>query len=353
MKSDISVIVPVYRAERWLRTCADSILAQTHRSLELILVDDGSPDGCGAICDKYAEKDPRVRAIHKPNGGVASAVAAGIRAAEGEFVGFIDSDDWIDPDYYEELYRCAIEQGADMVEGQMTDELTLPGGGHRTRDSRRTGTQVHSGPEAIRRLTGRYMTSFLYDGAPDRPLSYSKCDKLFRRELAADNLFYYDERLSLGEDAVLIAAVLPDCGKVVTLKTTARYHRRVLAGSVSHQAGDDQISRIAAVGRALGRIAEGGKALDTADIDAFIGSMVHARIYRAAGAPGVPGGEKRRRVKSMLRQAPAGSLEAFVQLRGGSLRVFYGLLRMGLAAPCVWMASLHGALQRRGEAHGH
>lgn len=344
----LSVIVPVYRAEPWLRACADSILGQTLRELELILVDDGSPDGCPAICDEYAKKDPRVRVLHKANGGVASAVAAGIRAAEGAFIGFIDSDDWIDPDYYGELYRCITEQDADMVEGLMTDELQRPDGWQKSRDCVRAGTVAHSGPEAIRRLTGRYMTSFLYDGAPDRPLSYSKCDKLFRRRLVTDNLAYYDERLSLGEDAVLIAAVLPDCGKVVTLKSAARYHRRVLSGSVSHQTGSEQIRRIAAVGEALRRLADGGKPLDRAAVDAFIGSMVHTRIYRAAALPDMQTGEKGKLMKDMLRQAPAGALEAFLRLRDdGSLRVFYGLLRLGLTAPCVWMASLHGAMRKK------
>ena len=90
----ISVIVPVYKVEKYLRHCVDSILAQTYTDFELLLVDDGSPDGCPQICDEYARIDPRVRVIHKPNGGLISARNAGILAAKGDYVCIVDGDDW-------------------------------------------------------------------------------------------------------------------------------------------------------------------------------------------------------------------------------------------------------------------
>ena len=98
----ISVIVPVYKVEPYLRRCVDSILAQSYTNLEIILVDDGSPDNCPAICDKYAEKDDRVRVIHKPNGGLSDARNYGMAVATGEYVMFVDSDDWIES----ELWRA-------------------------------------------------------------------------------------------------------------------------------------------------------------------------------------------------------------------------------------------------------
>ena len=91
----LSVIVPVYNVERYLARCIDSILQQSYRNLELILVDDGASDSSGAICDEYAQKDPRVNVIHKENGGLSSARNAGLDAAKGEFISFVDSDDWI------------------------------------------------------------------------------------------------------------------------------------------------------------------------------------------------------------------------------------------------------------------
>lgn len=102
---EISVIVPVYKAEAFLRRCVDSILEQTFTDFELILVDDGSPDRSGAICDEYAAKDARVRVIHQKNGGVSSARNAGLDAAKGNWITFIDSDDYILPQYLEHLYE--------------------------------------------------------------------------------------------------------------------------------------------------------------------------------------------------------------------------------------------------------
>lgn len=111
----ISVIVPIYKVEKLLPRCVDSLLNQTWKQLEIILVDDGSPDGCGAICDAYAQKDSRVKVIHKLNGGLSSARNAGIDVARGEYLGFVDSDDWVDPDGYEKLYRLAEKYQAPMV----------------------------------------------------------------------------------------------------------------------------------------------------------------------------------------------------------------------------------------------
>ena len=111
----ISVIVPIYKAEQTLRRCVDSLLAQTHSDFELLLVDDGSPDGSGAICDEYAAKDSRVRVFHKDNGGVSSARQVGLDHSRGEYLIHVDSDDWVSPRMLEELYRKAVSDDADMV----------------------------------------------------------------------------------------------------------------------------------------------------------------------------------------------------------------------------------------------
>lgn len=100
----ISIIVPVYKVEQYLDRCVNSILNQTFTDFELILVDDGSPDRCPQMCDEWAKKDARIRVIHKENGGAGAARNAALRAAEGEYIGFVDSDDWIIPDMYEYLY---------------------------------------------------------------------------------------------------------------------------------------------------------------------------------------------------------------------------------------------------------
>lgn len=111
----VSVIVPVYKAEKYLHRCVDSILAQTFTDFELLLVDDGSPDHSGAICDQYAAADPRVRVFHKPNGGVSSARQCGLDNAQGEYTIHADPDDWVEPDMLQELYAEARRTNADMV----------------------------------------------------------------------------------------------------------------------------------------------------------------------------------------------------------------------------------------------
>lgn len=101
----ISVIVPVYNVESYIHRCIDSILNQTYVNLEIILVDDGSPDNCGQICDEYAQKDNRIIVIHQSNGGLSVARNAGLNKCTGKYIGFVDSDDCIHPEMYERLYK--------------------------------------------------------------------------------------------------------------------------------------------------------------------------------------------------------------------------------------------------------
>ena len=110
----ISIIVPVYNVEKYLRKCVDSILNQTFKDFELILVDDGSIDTSGKICDEYNLKDNRIKVIHKENGGLSSARNAGLDIAQGEYIGFVDSDDWIELDMYEKLYKICKENDTDV-----------------------------------------------------------------------------------------------------------------------------------------------------------------------------------------------------------------------------------------------
>ena len=115
MKPAVSVVIPVYNVEAYLRECVDSALNQTMEDLEIILVDDGATDSSGAICDEYAEKDPRIRVIHQENGGLSAARNRGLDAATGEYVYFLDSDDYILPHALEKLRKLAEKEGADVV----------------------------------------------------------------------------------------------------------------------------------------------------------------------------------------------------------------------------------------------
>ena len=117
MSKTVSIIVPVYNVEKYIYECVDSLLNQTYRDIEIILVDDASPDACPSICDEYALKDTRIKVIHKENGGLSDARNAGLDIATGDYVLFVDSDDYLDLDFYERLYDNAKIYNADIAIG--------------------------------------------------------------------------------------------------------------------------------------------------------------------------------------------------------------------------------------------
>lgn len=129
----ISVIVPVYKVEGYLSECVDSLLVQTYPNMEVILVDDGSPDGCGRICDEYAARDGRVTALHKKNGGLSDARNFGLRHARGELVSFVDSDDWVSPVFIEALYSAM---------SSLRTKIAAVPGGHPFRDGDKVELQT-------------------------------------------------------------------------------------------------------------------------------------------------------------------------------------------------------------------
>lgn len=114
-KPFISIIVPFYNVEKYARKCIESLMEQTFRNIEIILVDDGSPDNCGTIIDEYAAKDTRIKAIHKQNGGLSSARNAGLDIATADIIGFVDSDDWVEPEMYERMVAAMEKTGSDIV----------------------------------------------------------------------------------------------------------------------------------------------------------------------------------------------------------------------------------------------
>jgi len=165
----ISIIVPVYKVEAYLCRCIDSLLAQTYGNLEIILVDDGSPDSSGSICDRYAARDHRIRVIHKENGGLSSARNAGIDAARGEYLGFVDSDDWVDVHTYEWLLEMAQEEQVKLVCAGRYDYSSTTG-------EKKLGLcpprrEVISGEELAKRI-------FRWDNVDS-----AACDKLYHRSL--------------------------------------------------------------------------------------------------------------------------------------------------------------------------
>ena len=179
---EISVIVPVYKSEAYLPRCIESILAQTFTDFELILVDDGSPDNCGAICDEYAIRDRRIRVIHKENGGASSARNAGLDVAIGDYIAFIDSDDTVSDAYLEELFQW---REFDFVTAGFTwqDDQN----NWHVREFEESETTIN----AIRALPSKYVGKY-YFGSP--------WAKLLKRALIEKNSLRFDSTIHCGED---------------------------------------------------------------------------------------------------------------------------------------------------------
>ena len=204
----ISVIVPVYNVEKYLPDCIDSILAQTYQNLEIILIDDGSPDNCGKICDGYAEKDSRIKVIHKENGGVSSARNAGLDAASGEYVGFVDSDDIIAPTMYEELYGELLRTDSDVSICKM----------------RRVRSDLDCTPASNENIKRIEMTreEAISEMIIIRAFSGSLCNKLFKAELVQD--MRLDESIAAAEDLLFATQIILNAKKVIFFSKELYYY---------------------------------------------------------------------------------------------------------------------------------
>lgn len=210
----ISIIVPVYKAEKYLADCVHSILNQTYKSLEIILVDDGSPDSCPAICDHFAEKDPRVRVIHKTNGGVSTARNAGLDAATGDYVAFVDSDDYIDASMYENMMSIIRTYSCDVVMCDCVKEYP----DHQELYSH----NIRPGFYDAHQLREEYYPHLLMMENVEYPATISNCLLLFRRSLIAEIRYLSGVRYS--EDLLFGAQLLHKAQSFYYLKGQAYYH---------------------------------------------------------------------------------------------------------------------------------
>ena len=211
----ISVIVPIYNVEQYLHECVDSILAQTYTNLEIILVNDGSTDNCGKICDEYAEKDNRITVSHKKNGGLSDARNEGVEIAKGELLHFVDSDDWIEADMLELLYGNLIEHNADIsccgpyLNYKNVNVVALTD----------CGIKVFDSEQAIE--------SWLADGIPWT----SACSKLYKKHIFDDIRFPIGKRC---EDIFIMTEVM-SAANIIVFDSTPKYYYRQRKNSISKE----------------------------------------------------------------------------------------------------------------------
>ena len=239
MSALVSIIVPVYNSGQYLPRCIDSILNQSYRDLELLLVDDGSKDDSGSICDAYTEKDSRVRVFHKENGGVSSARNLGLQEAKGEWVCFVDSDDELLPEGLQTMVRGVSEE-VDLV---MAGYYELEG------ESLQTDTSSFGKDGIIDRNEALLM---MYPSA-DMPYMGYPWGKLFKRTLVSDNKVSFDEHIRIKEDTLFVVEYLCGIKKRVYYSSTPVYKYIKLPtgvmGGMSHSYNPNYLTSFDAVVR--------------------------------------------------------------------------------------------------------
>jgi len=205
----VSVIVPIYKVEKYLNKCVDSIMKQTYKNLEIILVDDGSPDNCGKICDEYAQADERIKVIHKENGGLSDARNEGIKIANGDYIMFVDSDDYLSLDCVEHLYHTSIEHNADLVIGsnkKFDDE---------------SGEIIWNTADSENKIEIMNRTDAMKDMFMNGCSAWAR---LYKASVHKDIFFPYGE---INEDEAIVLKILERCNTVVkTNKVIYNYRWR-------------------------------------------------------------------------------------------------------------------------------
>lgn len=215
----ISIIVPVYNMENYLSVCVDSILAQTYTNLEIILVNDGSKDSSAQICDEYAEKDTRIKVVHKANGGLSSARNAGMDIATGEYIGFVDSDDSIRPNFFEILYDNLLKTDSDVSVCRFLNCTTQEGDQTIAKQAENDLITFTSEESIINMFIGKHFVGHV-------------CNKLFKAELVKDIRFF--EELKNFEDAPFsFAAILRS--KKICFTEQRLYNYLMRQGSILRQ----------------------------------------------------------------------------------------------------------------------
>lgn len=209
MKEKISVIIPVYKVEAYLAECLDSVVSQTYRNLEILLVDDASPDGCGAICDKYAKRDNRIRVIHKEkNCGQAAARNTGMELAAGEYLFFADSDDWLAKDTLERLHEGLERHQADCSVGVCAVSLENEGGENSIRHEEPGKERCETSQDAMKHV--------LLSGS-------AAWNRLYRREVL-EGLYFPLNRIN--DDEVFVLRAYARMERIAFLDCETYFYRK-------------------------------------------------------------------------------------------------------------------------------
>lgn len=222
-KIKVSVIVPVYNVEKYLSRCVDSIINQTLKEIEIILVDDGSPDQSPQICDEYALKDERIQVIHKLNNGVSSARNAGLKVAQGDYIFFVDSDDWLELDGLQLLYDKAIEYDVDFVRSRAI-RTGWPGLEYNAPCMLETPREIEGGYYNQERITKEIFSKLIATSQLTMGAITSVWGSLYRRQFVIENELFFCEKINVAEDLKFNADLVRKTNSFYYIDTACVYH---------------------------------------------------------------------------------------------------------------------------------
>ena len=225
----ISAVVTVYNLEAYLKRCVESLLDQTYPDIEIVLVDDGSTDSSGAICDEYARDHKNTTVIHKSNGGLVSAWIAGVYAAAGDYIMFVDGDDWVDPEMVGKLAERLAGIGREVI----CSDYIIERASSRERKSEYVYQTLPAGDYDRQSIENEVIPILM--GNERRPVHFSRCMKLIDRQLITDNIKYCDESIRMAEDSVIMLPVLMDAERIHIMDHRAYYHYELVTSSMIHK----------------------------------------------------------------------------------------------------------------------
>lgn len=234
----ISIVIPIYKVENYLYQCIKSVQNQTYRNLEIILVDDGSPDKCPQICDEFSKVDMRIKVLHKENGGLVSARKAGIKIATGEYVTYVDGDDWITPTLYMELYEKGLKYGADIV--SCAGYIKCYPDDTKQVIKNNLGNRLYHKKDFEERVFPHLINT---DCFYNTEIPTSLCLHIFRRELLYHNQMRIDNIIRMAEDLICVSFCFMEATSAA-LTDVCGYYYRLTPESMTQNYFEDEGERI-------------------------------------------------------------------------------------------------------------
>lgn len=234
----VSIIIPVYNVQKYLNDCIESVVGQTLADIEIILVDDGSTDNSGNMCEEWKKKDNRITVYHKENGGLMSAWKYGVKHANGEYIGFVDSDDWVDSNMFETLLDTAVSNDVDLVCCGLIQEFS---------DGSRKFEKINFNGKKYSKnqIENDIFPIMLYNRqSHGRMLAPNKVTKLYKRELLLSVLDFCSDSVSIGEDLLTTFNYINKIGSVIFLPDFHPYHYRINSDSMIQKFSSEKYKKI-------------------------------------------------------------------------------------------------------------